>query len=81
MTHHQPNEQASPTSPRNTFSIIGIAAGVLALLLPVVFGPAGVMLGIMARTRNERLANRALLVAASCMLVGLLVAFLGSGSQ
>jgi cytochrome c biogenesis protein CcdA len=81
MTHHQPNEQATPTSPRNTFSIIGIVAGVLALLLPIVFGPAGVILGVMARTRNERLANRALLVAATGMVVGLLVAFLGSGSR
>ena len=57
MTHHQPNEQATPTSPRNTFSIIGIVAGVLALLLPIVFGPAGVILGVMARTRNERLGQ------------------------
>ena len=80
MTHH-PNEPAKPVSPSNTISIIGIVAGALALLLPIVFGPAGLILGVMARTRNERLANRALLLAASCMLVGLLVAFLGSGSQ
>ena len=81
MTHHQPNEQASPTSPRNTFSIIGIVAGALALLLPIVFGPAGLILGVMARTRNERLANGRCSLPRSGMLVGLLVAFLGSGSR
>ena len=78
---HQPNEPASPASPRNTFSIIGIVAGVLALVLPIVFGPAGLILGVMARTRNERRANLALVVAAVGMFVGLVVAFLGSGSR
>jgi uncharacterized protein YacL len=80
MTHH-PNEPAKPVSPSNTISIIGIVAGALALLLPIVFGPAGLILGVMARTRNERLANVALLLAAVGMVVGLLVAFLASASK
>ena len=79
MTHHHPNPPAKPASPSNTFSIIGIAA--LALLLPIVFGPPGLILGVMARTRNERLANVALLLAAVGMVVGLLVAFLASASK
>ena len=66
---------------RHTFSIIGIVAGALALMLPIVFGPAGLILGVMARTRNERLANVALVLAAIGMLVGLLVAFLAGGSR
>ena len=81
MTHHHPNEPAKPVSPSNTISIIGIVAGALALLLPIVFGPAGLILGVMARTRNERLANVALLLAAVGMVVGLLVAFLASEPQ
>ena len=81
MTHHQPNDPARPVSPSNTISIIGIVAGALALLLPIVFGPAGLILGVMARTRNERLANVALLRAAVGMVVGLLVAFLASASK
>jgi len=81
MTHHHPNEPAKPVSPSNTISIIGIVAGALALLLPIVFGPAGLILGVMARTRNERLANVALLLAAVGMVVGLLVAFLASASK
>ena len=80
MTHH-PNEPAKPVSPSNTISIIGIVAGALALLLPIVFGPAGLILGVMARTRNERLANVALLLAAVGMVLGLLVAFLSSASK
>jgi len=80
MTHH-PNEPAKPVSPSNTISIIGIVAGALALLLPIVFGPAGLILGVMARTRNERLANVALLLAAVGMVVGLLGAFLASASK
>ncbi len=80
MTHHHPNDPARPVSPSNTYSIIGIVAGALALLLPIVFGPAGLILGVMARTRNERLANVALLLAAIGMVVGLLVTFLASGS-
>ncbi len=81
MTHHHPNEPAKPVSPSNAISIIGIVAGALALLLPIVFGPAGLILGVMARTRNERLANVALLLAAVGMVVGLLVAFLASASK
>ena len=81
MTHHHPNEPAKPVSPSNTISIIGIVAGALALLLPIVFGPAGLILGVMARTRNERLANVALLLAAVGMVLGLLVAFLASASK
>ena len=81
MTHHHPNPPAKPASPSNAFSIIGIAAGALALLLPIVFGPPALILGVMARTRNERLANPALLLAAVGMGIGLLVAFLASGSK
>ena len=81
MTHHAPNQPAKPVSPSNTFSIIGIVAGARALILPIVFGPAGLILGAMARTRNERLANVALVLAAIGMFVGLLVAFLAGGSR
>jgi len=81
MTHHHPNEPAKPVSPSNTISIIAIVAGALALLLPIVFGPAGLILGLMARSRNERLANLALLLAGVGMVVGVSVAFLVSGSR
>ena len=55
-------------------SIIGIVCGVAAvLLLPILFGPIGLILGAIAKSRGERLATVALIVAGVGMVVGFLL--------
>jgi len=69
------------TTTRNGFSIAGIFFGVLAfLILPIIFGPVGLTLGAVAKNKGEPLANRALLVAAIGMAVGMLLGVLASAA-
>lgn len=64
----------APSATGNTLSIIGIVCGVLAVLfLPIVFGPIGIVLGIIARTKGERLATIAIIVAAAGMVLGFIL--------
>ena len=61
----------------NTLSIIGIVCGVLAvLILPIVFGPAGLVLGFIGRSKGERLSTIAIIVAAVGMVLGLVLGYL-----
>lgn len=66
-----PHDPAEPEIPSNTLSIIGIVSGVLAAIVPILFGPPGLILGGLARRRHERLANVALIVSTVGILVGL----------
>lgn len=77
----QPTGPARPAAPSNALSILAIIAGAFALILPIVFGPAGVILGVMARSRQERLANVGLLLAALGMAIGLMVTLLVVGKR
>jgi uncharacterized protein YacL len=73
----QPDGTAKPVSTSNTLSIIGIVCGAIAFLfLPIILGPAGLILGAVARSRNERLANVALIVSALGLVVGLILGYL-----
>lgn len=59
-----------------TFSILGIVFGGISLLFfPIVFGPAGIILSVIGKTKGEKLANVALTVSILGTLVGI---FLGA---
>jgi hypothetical protein len=56
------------------FSIIAIVCGVLAILLvPIVFGPIGIILAIVGNRRGERLWKVALGVAIGGMVLGFIL--------
>ena len=70
--------QTAPTaqSRGNTLSIIGIVCGVVAVIfLPILFGPAGIILGVIGRTRHERLSTIAIVVAVVGMIVGFILSY------
>ena len=61
----------SEKSTSNTFSILAIVLGGLALLvLPIVFGPAAIILGVVGITKKEKLAPIGLTVGILGMVVG-----------
>jgi hypothetical protein len=61
----------------NAFSIAAIVCGVISvLILPIVFGPIAIILGAIAKSRNEPRANTALIVAVVGMLVGFLLGYI-----
>ncbi len=62
------------TAASNLFSIIAfVCAGIAVLLLPVVFGPAGLILGAIGLAKKERLAPFAIAAAAGGLIVGWMV--------
>ena len=73
MTQTAPTAQARG----NTLSIIAIICGVVAvILLPIVFGPVGIVLGIIGKTRNEKLSTIAIAVAVVGMIAGFVLGYL-----
>jgi hypothetical protein len=66
-----------PTSPGNTFSIIGLICGGIAFLFfPIIFGPAGLILGGIGMSRGEKLAVRAMVVSGAGFVLGMALGFL-----
>ncbi len=64
----------SETSSSNTFSILAIVLGGLALLvLPIVFGPAAIILGVVGITKKEKLGPIGLTVGILGMVVGMFI--------
>jgi hypothetical protein len=64
----------SEKSSSNTFSILAIILGGLALLvLPIVFGPAAIILGVIGITKKEKLAPIGLTVGILGMVVGMFI--------
>jgi Protein of unknown function (DUF2510) len=62
------------TQAGNTFSIIGIICGAIAfLLLPVLFGPAGLILGGIGLSKKEPLGIVALIVSGVGMIAGFII--------
>lgn len=58
----------------NTLSVIGIVLGAVAfLLLPPLFGLAGIVLGIIAMVRKERLGWVALVVSIAGLIGGMVI--------
>lgn len=65
---------AAAANPANTLSILGIVFGGIAFLLfPVLFGPAGLILGAVGLTKGEKLAPVALAVAGAGLVVGIVL--------
>jgi len=69
--------QAQPTTTTaasNLFSIIAfVCAGISVLFFPVLFGPAGLILGAVGLTKKERFAPIAIAAAAGCMIAGMVI--------
>ncbi len=64
----------SETKSSNTFSILAIVLGGLALLvLPIVFGPAAIILGVVGMTKKEKLGPIGLTVGILGMVVGMFI--------
>lgn len=72
-----PGTAARPTATpdeSNTMAIAGIVCGCVAfLILPIVFGPAGVIFSAVALGRKEPRAGLALFVSLAGLVVGLLL--------
>lgn len=65
-----------PSSPGSTFSTAGIICGAISFLFfPIVFGPAGLILGAVAKSKNEEKAGIALLVSGLGLVVGMFLGF------
>src|SRR5215472_8796565 len=65
-----------PSGPQqsNGLAIAGIICGALAFLIaPIILGPAGLILGGIAKSRGQRLANAALIVAGLGLVVGIIL--------
>jgi hypothetical protein len=70
------NAYESNTNQSNTFSILAIVLGaVAALILPILLGPAAIILGVVGLVKKERLAPIGLTVGILGMLLGF---FLGA---
>lgn len=70
--------QSAPTAEArgNTLSIIGIVCGVIAVIfLPILFGPAGIILGVIGKTRHEKLSTIAIVVAVVGMIIGFILSY------
>jgi len=65
-----------PQSGKNTVSIIGIVLGALGFFLPLILAPAGIVCGVIARSRGERLARAAIIVSVVCLVAGVVVNYL-----
>ncbi len=58
----------------NGFSIAGIVFGILAfLVLPIVFGPIGLILGAVGKNKGESKATTAMVVSGVGMVVGMAI--------
>ena len=65
--------QSTPQS-GNTFSIIAIGLVAISfLILPIVLGPAAIILAVIAKSKNEKLANVALAVSILGTVIGMIL--------
>jgi hypothetical protein len=66
--------QSTQSDTGNGFSIAGIILGAVAFLfVPILLGPAGLILGAVGKSRSERLAIPALIVSACGLILGMLL--------
>ena len=69
-----PPPSAEPGAPGNGLSIGAIVCGVAALLFcPILLGPVGIVLGVLALRRNESLAKVGIGVAVGGMIGGFIL--------
>ena len=63
-----------PSQSGNTFSIIGIVLGALALLIfPIIFGPIAIVLAVLGKNKGERLSTIALAIAITGTALGMII--------
>ena len=68
-----------PSSPGSTFSTVGIICGAIAFLFfPIVFGPAGLIFGAVAKSKGEQKAVVALVVSGVGLVVGMIFGYIVS---
>ncbi|WP_019548077.1 hypothetical protein [Streptomyces sulphureus] len=71
-----PQQPYPPKGDSNTLSIVGIVLGCVAFLFcPPLFGIAGLVCGIVANSKGERLAGTAIGVSIAGLVLGLVVGF------
>lgn len=64
-------EQRAKSPGARKWAIAGIVCGVLALLIPILFGPAGIILGFVARSKGAgRIATIAIIFSIVVMVLG-----------
>jgi hypothetical protein len=57
------------------FTIASFVCAVVAVfLLPIVFGPLGIVFGVVAHRRGDALGRTAIIVSAVCMVAGFILA-------
>ncbi|MEU7631441.1 hypothetical protein AB0C34_15855 [Nocardia sp. NPDC049220] len=73
---YQPYGAAQPQSRSQLYSIIGFVCAAAALLFcPILFGPAGIALGIVGHNKGESLGKWAAIAAGVGMVVGFIIGF------
>lgn len=73
--------QAPMASSSNTLSTLGIVFGAIAFLfIPILFGPIGIILGAVAKSRGEAKATTALWVSILGLVLGMIIGALVWGS-
>jgi hypothetical protein len=76
-TSTQPMSTTSTQQQTNGLSIAGIVCGVIAVfILPIVLGPAGIIMSAVALGRKEPLAGVALAVSVVGMLLGFVFGYM-----
>lgn len=75
-TPHRNDTAMAPTGTRGrTLTIIGFVCAALALfVLPIVFGPAAIVLGIIGWRQGDRLGIWAAVAGAVALIAGLVIA-------
>lgn len=64
----------TPSTPGNGLSTVGIILGVIAFIFfPIVFGPAGLICGAIAKSKGEPKAGVAMAVSAAGLVVGMIL--------
>ena len=66
-----------PSQNSNALSILAIIfGGISVLILPILFGPIGIVLGIIAKTRKERLSTVGLIISIVGPIIGAILGVL-----
>ncbi|MEV4126047.1 hypothetical protein [Nocardia sp. NPDC049707] len=72
----RPYTPPGPRSGAQTLSIIGfVCAGISLLFCPYLFGPVGIILGIIGHRKGESLGKWAAIVSAISLIVGLILVY------
>ncbi|WP_433601375.1 hypothetical protein ACQPXH_06330 [Nocardia sp. CA-135953] len=72
----RPHSTPGPRSGSQTLSIIGfVCAGISLLFCPYLFGPVGIILGIIGHKKGESLGKWAAFVSAISLVIGLILIY------